>query len=76
MDQQSSLFHLLNLLVKGTAFSEILYTFGRYYVPPNLFIVDFNIILAADLNGVYNEMLKCVKRPADRDILSEIEAIH
>jgi hypothetical protein len=58
------MYQFLNLLHRGTAFSDILYTFGRYYSNVYIFVIDFNIILGNDLCLVYNEMVKNVARPA------------
>jgi hypothetical protein len=39
-------------------------------------VVDFNIILGADLQMVYQEMIDHVRRHASKEILEEIETVH
>jgi hypothetical protein len=51
------MYQMLNLLHQGTAFSDILYTFGRYYSDTFAFVVDFNIVLGKDMCFIYNKMI-------------------
>lgn len=69
-------YQLLNLITLATSFSEIIYTFGRYYLDRFTCSIDFNIILGADLQFVYEDMIEHVNKPATKDILYEIEAVH
>lgn len=34
--------------------------------------IDFNILLGADLQGLYHSMVECVDRPAKKEVLEEI----
>lgn len=38
--------------------------------------IDFNIVLGADLQGIYQEMIDNVIKPASKPILEEIESVH
>lgn len=69
-------YQLLNLINLGTSFADIIYTFGRYYMDTFSCVIDFNIILGADIQGLYEVMVEHVNRPAKRDILDEIEFAH
>lgn len=69
IEREGRVYQLLNLLHLGTSFSDIIYTFGRYYMDSFACVVDFNIILGADLQGLYQEMVEKVLKPASREIL-------
>ena len=73
---EARVYQLLNIISLATSFCDVIYTFGRYYLNKFGWEIDFNIVLGADLNGLYEEMVRCVKRPANRAILDEIESIH
>jgi hypothetical protein len=70
------MYQLLNLINLGTSFVDIIYTFGRYYMNNFACAIDFNIILGADLQGLYENMVENVSRPAKVEILAEIETVH
>lgn len=65
-------YQLLNLMNLGTSFADIIYIFGRYYMNMFTCAIDFNIILGADLQGLYENMVENVNRPPRADLLSEI----
>ena len=52
--KQARVYQLLNVINIATSFSDIIYTFGRYYMEKFTFIIDFNIILGADLQSLYH----------------------
>jgi hypothetical protein len=62
----------MNLIHLGTSFADIIYTFGRYYMDKFTCAIDFNIVLGADLQSIYQEMIDKVRKPASRAILEEI----
>ena len=49
------LFKLINQIKMVGTFSQIIYTFGRYY-PHYQFIIDFDIIIAKDVRTLYSEI--------------------
>lgn len=76
LDQEAKVYQLLNIINLATSFCDVIYTFGRYYLGKFGSAIDFNIALGADLNGLYEEMVRSVRRPANRAILDEIESAH
>ena len=38
--------------------------------------IDFNIVLGADLQSIYQEMIENVIKPASKPMLEEIESVH
>jgi hypothetical protein len=50
----------------------VIYTFGRYYLEKYSYAIDFNIVLGADLQLIYTNMVEQVLRPASKSILEEI----
>ena len=79
LSEEEQMFQMFNLLKRGTSFVEILYTFGRYYLQEYTFIVDFNILMARDINSLYDDVkisiLKC-KHLYDDLMRMELESIH
>ena len=57
------------MITLATSFSDAIYTFGRYYLDKFTCIIDFNIILGADIQELYQEMIDNVKKPASKAIL-------
>jgi GTP:adenosylcobinamide-phosphate guanylyltransferase len=68
-EREVRVFQLINLLTMGTSFTDIIYTFGRYYLNDYGWAVDFNITIGADLQIIYKNMVDNVTRPASRAIL-------
>ena len=60
---------MLNIITLASSFSDVIYTFGRYYMDKFACAIDFNIILGADLQGLYQEMIDNVTKPASKQIL-------
>ena len=75
-ESEVRVYQLINLLTMGTSFTDIIYTFGRYYIQEYGCAVDFNISIGADLQVIYKNMVDNVRRPASREILEEIEMLH
>jgi hypothetical protein len=73
---EAKVYQLLNLINLGTSFTEMIYTIGRYYVKEYEHVIDFNIVLAADIKFLYTEMIDLIKRPASESFLLEIELAH
>ena len=69
-------YQLINLLNTATSFTDILYTFGRYYMQQYGCTIDFNIVMGVDLQAIYTMMAECAKKPTPIGILEEIEAVH
>ena len=65
-------YQLINLLAMGTCFTDVIYTFGRYYLAEYGCAVDFNMAIGADLQIIYKNMVENVVRPASKAILWEI----
>lgn len=75
-ESEAKVYQLLNLINLGTSFTEMIYTIGRYYVKEYEHVIDFNIVLAADIKFLYTEMVDLIKRPASESFLYEIELAH
>lgn len=57
-------FKLINQIKMVGTFSQIIFIFGRYY-PHCEFIIDFNILIAKDVRGLYqeiNSLMKCINK--------------
>lgn len=65
-ESEVRVYQLINLLNMGTSFTDIIYTFGRYYITEYGCAVDFNISIGADLQVIYKNMVDNVRRPASR----------
>ena len=55
--REAKVYQLINLITLGTSFADIIYIFGRYYLDKFTCAIDFNIILGADLQGLYHDMV-------------------
>jgi hypothetical protein len=75
-EREVRVYQLINLLTMGTCFTDVIYTFGRYYLAEYGCAVDFNMTIGADLQLIYKNMVDNVLRPASKAILWEIEVLH
>lgn len=76
IEREVRVYQLINLLTMGTCFSDVIYTFGRYYLTDYGCAVDFNMTIGADLQLIYKNMVDNVVRPASKALLWEIEMLH
>lgn len=59
---------------------DILYTFGRYFRNHHLFIIDFNLVIAADFAHLYEKKIKVILKTNralwNEQMMLEMERIH
>ena len=67
----------MNLLARGSNFSDFLFIFGRYYQQKYQFAIDLNILLGKDLSKLYLLLYRKLKIiQYDQAINTELEKIH
>lgn len=75
-DSEAKLFQILNLINLGSSFTEMLFVLGRYYQEKVRFAVDFNVVLAQDLNQLYNKLADLVSKCPHLNPRDDLEKTH
>jgi len=56
VDSESQCFVLINLIKAALAFTNILFTIGRYLFQSYPFLGEFNVVMAKDLSSLYKTL--------------------